>query len=231
MPMPKTVFSGTAIATITQRQPERVLGLGRGDAPPRRRRARARTCGRRPSPTGQHEQRAPGSRARRRAAPYATLSAHGAPPASRPARSPAAARTRARAARRETAAAPAALSVSICPKMKTGRDLGLEREVAGDQHDRAELARARGRSARPAPASDRRAQVGQDDPAEDRARARAERRGGLLHLAVELDAARAAPSARRTAASRTAARAATPTRVKAMSIADRRPSARRARAA
>jgi hypothetical protein len=66
------------------------------------------------------------------------------------------------------------------------RDLRLEREVAGDEDHRAELAdRAREREGDAGEQG--RQQVREDDAAEDAERARAERRSRLLHLAVELD--------------------------------------------
>ena len=65
------------------------------------------------------------------------------------------------------------------------RDLGLERDVARDEHDRAELAHA-AREAERAAGQDRRHQVGQDDPAGRRERRGAQRRGGLFHVAVQL---------------------------------------------
>ena len=86
----------------------------------------------------------------------------------------------------ETAAAPSGVAALDPPEDVDGRDLGLERQVARDQHDGAELAdrpRERERDA----GEDRRQQVREDDAPEDRERARAERRGRLLHLAVELE--------------------------------------------
>ena len=85
------------------------------------------------------------------------------------------------------------------------RDLGLVRQVARDDHERADLAdraRERERDAREDPRED----VRQHDPAEDRQLARAERARRLLHLACRARAAPAAPCGRRTGASRRAAR-------------------------
>ena len=63
-------------------------------------------------------------------------------------------------------------------------DLGLVRQVAADQHDRAELA-DRAPEGEPDAGQHRRPQGRQDDAAEDRPRLGAERLGGLLGLALE----------------------------------------------
>ena len=119
---PKTVFSGTAIATHDERQPEGVLAVGRRDRLERRR-SRPRTCGRRPSRRGPRAARR-GSRARRSAGRSVRDRALGAliarlPPAletdAQPTR--AAADGQRTSSTRETAAAPVALSLSIWPKM------------------------------------------------------------------------------------------------------------------
>src|SRR5215208_7024765 len=71
------------------------------------------------------------------------------------------------------------------PEHEDGGDLRLVRQVPRDQHDRPELAdrpRERERDAR----QDRGRDGRQDDPAEDLPARRTERRGGVLHLAVEL---------------------------------------------
>ena len=72
------------------------------------------------------------------------------------------------------------------PEDVDGRDLGLERQVPRDQHDRAELA-DRPREGERDPREDRREQVRKDDVAERPERPGPERGGGLLHLAVELE--------------------------------------------
>ena len=64
-------------------------------------------------------------------------------------------------------------------------DLGLEREVARQQHERAVLADPSGERERRA-GGDGRDQARQHDPAEGRERRRPERAGRLLDLAVEL---------------------------------------------
>ena len=66
------------------------------------------------------------------------------------------------------------------------RDLGVEGDVARDEHERAELAERAGEGEAGA-AEDRRDEVREDDAAEDGEGPRAERGGGLLHVAVELD--------------------------------------------
>src|SRR3954447_24691183 len=71
------------------------------------------------------------------------------------------------------------------PEDEHRRDLGLERQVAGDENDRAELADPP-REAEGGAGQDRRHEVRQDDAPEDGRRARAERHRRLLHLAVEL---------------------------------------------
>src|SRR4051812_22605281 len=71
------------------------------------------------------------------------------------------------------------------PEDEHRRDLGLERQVAGDEDGRAELA-DRPRESERGAGQDRRHEVRQHDPAEDGERAGAERHGRLLHLAVEL---------------------------------------------
>ena len=107
-------------------------------------------------PDRRDEQQRRGSRARRSAARSATrcrrraLRAHACGRASRPSggcrRSRAGRRTRRRAGRTETAAAPLDVVALDLAEDVDGRDLGVEREVARDQHDRAELAdRARER--------------------------------------------------------------------------------------
>src|SRR5829696_2822195 len=65
-------------------------------------------------------------------------------------------------------------------------DLRLERDVARDQDDRAELADRAGERQRGA-AQDRRHEVGEDHAHEDGPAVGAERQRRLLHLAVELD--------------------------------------------
>src|SRR4051812_44483780 len=72
------------------------------------------------------------------------------------------------------------------PEDVDGRHLRLERQVPGDEDDRAELAdgaRERERDS----GENRRQEVREDDPAEDRRRARTKRRGRLLHLGVQLE--------------------------------------------
>ena len=96
-------------------------------------------------------------------------------------------------------------------------DLGLERQVAGDQHERAELADG-AREAERDPGDDRRRQRRQHDPPQHRHRAGARARRRLPPSSGRARAAPAAPSARRTAASRTAAPGAIAARVNAMSI-------------
>src|SRR6266849_7945560 len=66
-----------------------------------------------------------------------------------------------------------------------GRDLGLEREVARDEHDRADLPDGTGEREGD-PGQDPGEDVGQDHAAEDGQLAGAERAGSLLHLSVEL---------------------------------------------
>ncbi len=84
----------------------------------------------------------------------------------------------------EAAAAPCGIVVLDLAEDVDGRRLGLEGQVAGDQDHRAELAdRTTERQADTG--QDRRDQVGQDDPAGDGERARTERGGGVLHLAIE----------------------------------------------
>ena len=65
-------------------------------------------------------------------------------------------------------------------------DLGLARDVAADEHDRAVLADGAGEG-EPGAADDGRGQGRQDDAAEGRPAVGAERGGGLLDLAVGLD--------------------------------------------
>src|SRR6266576_5767267 len=67
-----------------------------------------------------------------------------------------------------------------------GRDLRLEGKVAGDEDDRPELA-DRARKGKRDPREERRQEMREDDPFEDRDPAGAERRCSLLHLAVQLD--------------------------------------------
>src|SRR5690242_17014203 len=67
-----------------------------------------------------------------------------------------------------------------------GRDFGLERQVAGDQDDRSELADRAGVSERDA-GEDGGEDVREDDPAEGLEWAGAERRGGVLDLLIELE--------------------------------------------
>src|SRR5688572_6528082 len=67
-----------------------------------------------------------------------------------------------------------------------GGDLGLERDVARDQHGRSELADGPGKS-QPRAGQDGGQQVGQDDPPEGGQLARSQRMCRLLHLDVELD--------------------------------------------
>ena len=66
-----------------------------------------------------------------------------------------------------------------------GGHLRLERDVAGDQHHRAELP-DRPRKPQPGASQDGRHQVGQHDQAKGRPAAGAQRGGRLLHLAVHL---------------------------------------------
>ena len=86
-----------------------------------------------------------------------------------------------------TAAAPAGLPLSICAEDEDRRDLGLVRQVAGDDHERADLADRPGERERDAGEDPR------EDVREDRCGGRssssrgAERARRLLHLAVELD--------------------------------------------
>ena len=95
-------------------------------------------------------------------------------------------RTRSTSSTTETAAAPVDVVALDLAEDVDGRDLGVERQVPRDQHDRAELAdRARERE-RDA-GEDRRQQVREDDAPEDADRPRAEAGGRLLHLAVELE--------------------------------------------
>ena len=86
----------------------------------------------------------------------------------------------------ETAAAADGASLSIWLKMYHGRDLGLERDVPGDEDDCPELADRPSEGERDA-REDRRHEVRQHDPPEGRERAGAERGRGLLHLPVELE--------------------------------------------
>jgi hypothetical protein len=72
------------------------------------------------------------------------------------------------------------------PEDVDGRDLRLERDVPGDQDDRAELAHGPRKGERDA-GKDRRQQVREDDPPEDLERAGPERGRCLLHLLVELE--------------------------------------------
>ena len=84
-----------------------------------------------------------------------------------------------------SAAAAAVLPSSMKRQHPHRDDLGLERQVAAEQHQRAVLAdRPRERQRRTG--GDRRRQARQDDPAEDGQPAGAERRGGLLDVVVEL---------------------------------------------
>src|SRR3954454_12037212 len=67
-----------------------------------------------------------------------------------------------------------------------GHDLRLERQVAGDEHDRSELTDRTCERQRDT-GEDRRQDVRQDHAAEGRETRGAERRGGVFHLRVELE--------------------------------------------
>ena len=121
---------------------------------------------------------------------------------------------RRRAAPRDTAAAPAVLSLSIWPKMKTEATSVLNGRLPeiSTTEPNSPSARAKA-SAAPARIAGRR--FGQDRPGGRSCSGRgAERGGGLLHLPVELDAARAGPSARTNGSVTNSSASSTPPRVK-----------------
>ena len=84
------------------------------------------------------------------------------------------------------------------------RDLGLHRQVAGDEDDRAVLA-DRARERHREAGRERRQHRRQDDAAEDREAAGAERFGRVFQITLHFEQAPAAPSARRTAGRSTSA--------------------------
>ena len=211
------MLSGTTIATISSDQLQRRDRRRRGDRRRRRRRSPSSKVRQRISADRDDQQQRRGSRARcsrSRPADRRGDSDHGASSSRWPhGRRCTAGRTAPANAisqqhdRDRGGAGRSSFSISVADALR--RRPRSRRDVAADQHDASRTRRSPGRTPAPAPASDRRQQRRQDDPAEDRAVAGAERGRGLLDLAVESRSAPAAPSARRTAASRTAARAPT----------------------
>ena len=136
--IPKTVFSGTAISAILSAQYERVDGVGLGDRVPDRRDAVFERVAGRSSRPGRAA--APRGRPARRSAARTYRSWRG--PQSLEAT---AMRKQDRERHRRAAASRApphrrgCRSRSACTDVHRG-DLGLERDVADDQHDRPELA-------------------------------------------------------------------------------------------
>ena len=207
---PKIVFSGTAIATISDRQVEGVLRLRGGDGVPGRRRAPSSKVAEEDHPDrDQQQQRQVAERDDPQPVACEAVPTSGPwrrPPAA--ARRPITSRTTSEIDQQqtETAAAPVVLSLSIWPKMKTEAT-----SVSNGSCRRSGPASRTRRSRARRPAPRRRGspgvRFGQDDPAEDGERARRRARRRPPPSRGRARAAPAAPRGRRTAASRTAARA------------------------